>query len=117
MRLHHAACCICLTAVLMSCDTPERQLNASATSSSPVEQAASNKTLAESFGNDFADATGGPMPPSYEVAIASAAADQTRGLEACQEKPVAEQKACKEEVNKVWAEASQAAQSARGNAQ
>jgi hypothetical protein len=98
----------------MSCDKPG-PLQAGA--STPVQQAASNKTLAESFGNEFTESTETSLPPSYEVAIASAAADQTRGLEACQEKPAAEQKICKDEVNKTWAEASKAAEGARGNQQ
>ena len=115
MRPHQVVCSLCLSVLLMSCDKPEPLLQAGA--STPVEQAASNRQLAESFGNEFADPAEGSIPPSYEVAIASAAADQTRGLEACQEKPAAEQKTCKDEVNKIWAEASKAAESARGNQQ
>ena len=115
MRTLQAACFVSLSVLLMSCNKPGPLLQAGA--STPVEQAASNKTLAESFGNEFAESTETSLPPSYEVAIASAAADQTRGLEACQEKPAAEQKICKDEVNKTWAEASKAAEGARGNQQ
>ncbi|HEV7632566.1 MAG TPA: hypothetical protein VGO41_06210 [Steroidobacteraceae bacterium] len=91
MRPLQAACYVSLSVLLMSCGKPGPLLQAGAT---PVEQAASNKALAESFGNEFAESTETSLPPSYEVAIASAAADQTRGLEACQEKPAAEQKIC-----------------------
>ena len=118
MKLRHAACWVCLGVLLVSCDKAGGDLQVTASpASTPMEQAASNKALAESFGTEFTDPAEAQLPPSYEVAIASAAADQTRGLEGCQELPAAEQKACKDEVNGKWAEASKAAESARGNQQ
>ncbi|MEP7311307.1 MAG: hypothetical protein ABI859_01885 [Pseudomonadota bacterium] len=109
--------CVCLTLMLTACgQSPMDQANA-ATSTSPVEQAASNKQLAESFGTEFEDTAEAPQKPSYEVAIATAAADQTQGIEACKQKPVADQKACKQEVDKTWADAAKAAESSRGNQQ
>jgi hypothetical protein len=55
--------------------------------------------------------------PSYEVAIATAAADHTNGLEQCAALPDEEREACRDTVNAAYEAAREAAQSGRGDSQ
>jgi hypothetical protein len=56
-------------------------------------------------------------PPSYEVAIASAAADHNKALERCLEQPEAVRSQCEQEANAAFAEARTGIQGLRGNQQ
>jgi hypothetical protein len=54
-------------------------------------------------------------PPSYEVAIASAAADHNAAKKRCFEQPEAVRTQCEQEANAAFAEAQQGLQDLRGN--
>jgi hypothetical protein len=57
------------------------------------------------------------QPPSYEVGIASAAADRNRALKRCAEQPEAVRTQCEQEANAAFAELEQNLENLRGNAQ
>ncbi len=54
-------------------------------------------------------------PPSYEVAIASAAAEHNKALERCGNQPDAVQTQCEQEANAAFSERESALQDLRGN--
>ena len=54
-------------------------------------------------------------PPSYEVAIASAAADHNQALERCKEQPEAVRTQCEQEANAAFSESREKLQDLRGN--
>jgi hypothetical protein len=56
-------------------------------------------------------------PPSYEVAIASAAADHNKAKERCTKQPKAVQTQCEQEANAAFSEARQNLDRLRGNTQ
>jgi hypothetical protein len=56
-------------------------------------------------------------PPSYEVAIASAAADHNAAKKRCSEQPEAVRTQCEQEANAAFADAQQGLQDLRGNQQ
>jgi hypothetical protein len=56
-------------------------------------------------------------PPSYEVGIASAAADHNNALERCATQPEAVRAQCQQEANAEFAEAGAGLQDLRGNQQ
>jgi len=56
-------------------------------------------------------------PPSYEVAIASAAADRNKSLERCLQQPEAVRTQCEQEANAAFAERESSLQDLRGNQQ
>jgi hypothetical protein len=55
------------------------------------------------------------QPPSYEVSIASAAADHNKALERCATQPEAVRTQCEQEANAAFAETESALQPLRGN--
>jgi hypothetical protein len=57
------------------------------------------------------------QPPSYEVGIASAAADRNNALARCAKQPEAVRTQCEQEANAAFAEADQSLQDLRGNQQ
>jgi hypothetical protein len=67
--------------------------------------------------NDFSEEPAATQPPSYEVAIASAAADENQAIEACAERAVGERKACKEEARARWEKSVAEAANLRGTTQ
>jgi hypothetical protein len=67
--------------------------------------------------SDVGDEPPGKQAPSYEVAIASAAADQNQAIDACAEKPAAERRDCKKLAQDTWEKASAEAGRSRGKAQ
>jgi hypothetical protein len=54
-------------------------------------------------------------PPSYEVAIASAAADRNNALERCAQQPQAVRTQCEQEANAAFADSQAKLQDLRGN--
>jgi hypothetical protein len=56
-------------------------------------------------------------PPSYEVAIASAAADRNQALERCAAQPERMRTQCEQEANAAFAEIEAGLQDLRGNQQ
>jgi len=54
-------------------------------------------------------------PPSYEVAIASAAATRNQALERCMHQPQAVRTQCEQEANAAFADAEAGLQNLRGN--
>lgn len=54
-------------------------------------------------------------PPSYEVAIASAAAEHNKALERCGNQPDAVRTQCEQEANAAFSESESALQDLRGN--
>jgi hypothetical protein len=56
-------------------------------------------------------------PPSYEVAIATAAADHNKAVTRCKSQPEAVRTQCEQEANAAFAEAEGQLQDLRGNAQ
>jgi hypothetical protein len=56
-----------------------------------------------------------PQPPSYEVSIASAAAEHNKALERCMKQPDAVRTQCQQEANSAFAEAQQSLETLRGN--
>jgi hypothetical protein len=56
-------------------------------------------------------------PPSYEVAIASAAADRNRAMERCAAQPEQVRAQCEQEANTAFAETEAGLQDLRGNQQ
>jgi len=54
-------------------------------------------------------------PPSYEVSIASAAADHNNALERCTRQPVAVRTQCEQEANAAFAEVEKNIEPLRGN--
>lgn len=67
--------------------------------------------------NDFADESAPTGPPSYEVAIASAAADENQAMEACDERPKAERNSCRQRARAEWEKAAAEARNIRGRTQ
>lgn len=57
------------------------------------------------------------QPPSYEVAIASAAADHNKALERCTTQPEAVRAQCEQEANAAFAETGTTLEPLRGNQQ
>ena len=57
------------------------------------------------------------QPPSYEVSVASAAADRNKSLARCAEQPEAVRAQCEQEANAAFAEADADLQDLRGNQQ
>lgn len=55
------------------------------------------------------------QPPSYEVAVASAAADRNKTLERCASQPDAVRAQCEQEANAAFAKADADLQHLRGN--
>lgn len=55
------------------------------------------------------------QPPSYEVAVASAAADRNKALERCATQPDAVRAQCEQEANAAFAKADADLQHLRGN--
>lgn len=55
------------------------------------------------------------QPPSYEVAVASAAADRNKALERCATQPDAVRVQCEQEANAAFAKADADLQHLRGN--
>jgi hypothetical protein len=56
-------------------------------------------------------------PPSYEVAIASAAADHNQALERCKQQPEAVRTQCEQEANAAFSDSRERLQDLRGNQQ
>jgi len=56
-------------------------------------------------------------PPSYEVAIATAAADHNKAVSRCSSQPEAVRTQCQQEANAAFAEAQEQLKDLRGNAQ
>jgi hypothetical protein len=54
-------------------------------------------------------------PPSYEVSIASAAADHNKALERCAQQPEAVRTQCEQEANASFADVRSSLESLRGN--
>jgi hypothetical protein len=64
------------------------------------------------------DETADPAePPSYEVAIASAAAERNKSIERCAAQPESVRTQCEQEANAAFAESERALQDLRGNQQ
>ena len=59
--------------------------------------------------------TPSPEPPSYEVSIASAAADHNRALDRCKQQPEAVRTQCEQEANAAFAETEASLEPLRGN--
>jgi hypothetical protein len=57
------------------------------------------------------------QPPSYEVSIASAAADRNKAIERCATQPEAVRTQCEQEANAAFAEREGGLQDLRGNQQ
>jgi hypothetical protein len=57
------------------------------------------------------------MPPSYEVAVASAAADHNKAKERCAQQPKLVQAQCEQEANAAFSDARQNLERLRGNTQ
>ncbi len=57
------------------------------------------------------------QPPSYEVSIASAAADHNKALERCTKQPEAVRTSCEQEANAAFADAEKNLEPLRGNQQ
>lgn len=55
------------------------------------------------------------QPPSYEVAIASAAADHNKSLERCRKQPEAVRSQCEQEANVSFSEVQASLETLRGN--
>lgn len=79
---------------------------------------------ATAAGEDIAPALVAPAevadpaePPSYEVAIASAAADRNKSLERCLQQPEAVRTQCEQEANAAFTEREASLQDLRGNQQ
>ena len=62
-----------------------------------------------------ADISDPVQPPSYEVAVASAAADRNKALERCAAQPDAVRAQCEQEANAAFAKADADLQHLRGN--
>lgn len=56
-------------------------------------------------------------PPSYEVAIATIAADHNKALERCEAQPAAVRTQCEQEANAVFSESRDKLKDLRGNQQ
>ena len=89
----------------------------------PPEPAAAKTEIAEAA-SPLAPAivapeeSGAPTePPSYEVGIASAAADHNKSLERCTTQPEAVRTQCEQEANAAFAESQEQLQDLRGNQQ
>lgn len=61
--------------------------------------------------------TGKIEPPSYEVGIASAAADHNKALDRCNTQPEAVRTQCEQEANAAFSEVRDQLQDLRGNTQ
>lgn len=57
------------------------------------------------------------QPPSYEVSIASTAADHNKALERCMKQPSAVRTSCEQEANAAFADAEKNLEPLRGNQQ
>ncbi len=61
------------------------------------------------------EGTADPQPPSYEVSIASVAADHNKALARCTQQPEAVRTQCEQEANAAFSDAQQSLESLRGN--
>ena len=90
----------------------------------PANQAAAKHDVADDTTSPIAPAIIAPEevapasePPSYEVAIASAAADHNKALDRCKTQPEAVRIQCEQEANAAFAESRDQLQDLRGNQQ
>jgi hypothetical protein len=89
----------------------------------PAEQAATKQGLDDSaaplapaiLAPEESEAPTGP--PSYEVGIASAAADHNKALDRCKTQPEAVRTQCEQEANAAFSEIQEQLQDLRGNTQ
>jgi hypothetical protein len=89
----------------------------------PAEQAATKQSLDDSasalapviVAPEESEAPAGP--PSYEVGIASAAADHNKALDRCKMQPEAVRTQCEQEANAAFSEIQEQLQDLRGNTQ
>ena len=86
--------------------------NAAAMTASPKDSPAIAPAIVEP--GEIADPT---APPSYEVGIASVAADHNNALERCATQPEVVRAQCEQEANAAFAEAESGLQDLRGNQQ
>jgi hypothetical protein len=89
----------------------------------PAEQAAAKIDVSEAA-SPLAPAIVAPEesgtpagPPSYEVAIATAAANHNKALARCESQPEVVRTQCEQEANAAFAEAQEPLQDLRGNQQ
>ena len=86
--------------------------NAAGVTASPKDSPAIAPAIVEP--GEVADPT---VPPSYEVGIASAAADRNNAIERCATQPEAVRTQCEQEANAAFAEVESGLQDLRGNQQ
>ena len=94
---------------LTACDNSPAQSAASVTS--PTDTAVAPAIIAPDEASDPTE------PPSYEVGIASAAANRNRALERCAGQPEAVRTQCEQEANAAFADSEKNLENLRGNAQ
>ena len=102
---------ILLTLALLAACGREAAVEAPKAAPDPKEIAVAPALIAPSEVADPAE------PPSYEVSIASAAADRNKALERCLEQPDAVRTQCEQEANAAFAEREAGLQDLRGNQQ
>ena len=100
-----AALCLCAAC---GGKTPEAEAPASADASPDALAVAPAIMQPEEFGDPV-------QPPSYEVAVASAAADHNNAKKRCAAQPKSVHVQCEQEANAAFAEAREDLDSLRGN--
>ncbi len=104
-------CLLALLTLLTACAREDRADAATALNAEDHATAIAPPIIAPSETADLA------QPPSYEVSIASAAADHNRALERCARQPAAVRTQCEQEANAAFAEVETGLEPLRGNQQ
>jgi len=104
-------CLLALLTLLSACAREDRANAALAPEAEDSSAAVAPPILAL---EEFADPA---QPPSYEVSIASVAADHNKALKRCTRQPEAVRSQCQQEANAAFAEAETGLQPLRGNQQ
>ena len=104
-------CLLALLTLLTACAREDRADAATALNAGDPAAAIAPAIIAPSETADLA------QPPSYEVSIASAAADHNKALERCARQPAAVRTQCEQEANAAFAETESGLEPLRGNQQ
>jgi uncharacterized lipoprotein len=108
------AACGCLLSTLLLLAACGRPPNPPQPASADSEDVAAPIAPAMIPPEEFADPK---EPPSYEVAIATAAADRNKAIERCHAQPQAVRTQCEQEANAAFGDAQKQLEDLRGNQQ
>jgi hypothetical protein len=106
-----SALCLCAAC---GGEAPESTRDAAAAEAPPADESLEDEAIAPAIvrPEEVADPS---QPPSYEVAVASAAADHNNSKKRCESQPEAVRAQCEQEANAAFSEAREDLDRLRGN--